>query len=339
MGRLTSVVGLLRALARVSVRETQSFRSLAGQNFLLFLILVGLQPASAYFFLLILAVILLFPLSSDPMQKIPPERRLTWPLLDREWTVVRVCSLALSPIAWLAILLLWRAGWRLAILTAAAGLMVQVLAHLGKRIAAKLPSGMFHRLPALPGVTGAIMRLQWREMLRTLDLYLALLLAAITVAYRFTGRPLDPDAPRIMALVVVAALSTQTQVLLGIDGHGAERYRQIPIRGWQILLAKNLAFLVLLALLVAPLDFVSGVMGGIAALATGQHRSVTSPIPQTPWRFTAGALVPDGVIQMIALFAVGNEARSVGWLLVVPCIAAWAASLFIYGWIWDRRAG
>ena len=51
-----------------------------------------------------------------------------------------------------------------------------------------------------------------------------------------------------MALVVALALSTHTQVLLGIDGHGAERYSLMPLRGWRILLAKDLAFLAILAL-------------------------------------------------------------------------------------------
>jgi hypothetical protein len=137
---------------------------------------------------------------------------------------------------------------------------------------------------------------------------------------------------------VVLALSTHSQVLLGIDGHGADRYRQIPIRGWQILLAKDLAFLAILAVLVAPLNFIGGLMAGIAALATGHHRSVLCPIRQTPWRFTAGALAPDGVIQCIAIFAVGNSAVSIGLPLIAPCLAAWLVSLGIYGWIWDKRA-
>lgn len=336
MGRLTSVIGLLRALGRVSIREVQSFRSLGGQNFILFAGFVALQPSSAEFFALILGLVLLAPLSSDPMQKVPAERRATWPLLDWEWLAVRVGSLALSPIAWLAFALLWRAGWRAAAIVIGAGVLIQLLAYVGKRAAAGMPSVALHKFPAPPGIIGAIMRLQLREMLRTLDLYVALTLAAATVAYRMTGRPLDADAPRIMALVVIVALSTHTQVLLGIDGHGADRYRQMPIRGWQILLGKNLAFLAVAALLVAPLDPASGVMGAIAALALGHHRSVTNPIRQTPWRFTAGALLPDGLIQVIAIFMVGNSARSIGLPLMGPCIVAWIASILIYGWMWDR---
>jgi hypothetical protein len=166
------------------LREVQTFRSLAGQNFILFVIFVGLQPASAVFFLMILALILLFPLSSDPMQRIPVDRLATWPLLDWEWTAVRIGSIFLSPVAWFAIVLLFRANWRLALQIAAGGAAVQLIAYLGKRVGAKLPSAGLHWLPAPPGWLGSIMRLQWREMLRTLDVYLALLLAAGSVAYR-----------------------------------------------------------------------------------------------------------------------------------------------------------
>jgi hypothetical protein len=181
------------------------------------------------------------------------------------------------------------------------------------------------------------MRLQWREMLRTLDPYVALLLVASTELYMVTGGRLDQDAPRIISLVTTLALSTHTQVLLGIDGSGAERYRQVPIRGWQILLAKDLAFLSVLGLLVMPLDLLSGIMGGTAALAIGHHRSVLHPARQAPWRFTSGALVPDGLIQTVILFGVGNAARTAGLLLNGLFVLVWLASVLFYGWRWDRR--
>jgi hypothetical protein len=180
------------------------------------------------------------------------------------------------------------------------------------------------------------MCLQWREMLHTLDPYVAFVLMAATELYRVFGRQLDPAAPRIMALVVALALSTEAQVLFGLDGHGAERYRLLPIRGWQILLAKDLAFLALLGLLVFPLDFFSGIFGGLAALAVGHHNSVFKVVPQTRWRFTSGALFPHGVLQTAALFAVGIDIRSEGMLFVSLCLLAWLSSIAFYGWQWDR---
>jgi hypothetical protein len=338
MARLRSVIGLLKALGLVSWRDVRSLGSIGGQNFFLFVGFVALQPESVIFFGLILGVVLLFPLSSDPMQKLPGERRAMWPLLGWEWAAIRAWSMFLSPIVWLGIFLLVRAGWRVSALAVAGGAFVQALTYLAKRFstsgwllaAARWP-------PAPPGVLGALVRLHWREMLRTLDPYVALALVVSTELYRFLGKPLDPAALPILSLVTAVTMSTQTQVLFGIDGHGAARYAQLPLRGWKILLAKDLAFLVLLGLLVMPLDLVSGVVGGIAALAIGHRRSVLKPVRQAAWRFTSGALLPDGAIQVAVLFAVGNAARTVGLPVIGLCILAWLASLLFYGWQWDRR--
>ncbi len=339
MARLRSVLGLLKGLGLVSWRDVRSLGSIGGQNFFLFVLFVALQPESAIFFALILGAVLLFPLSSDPMQKVPGERRAMWPLLGWEWAAVRVCSLGLSPIAWLAIFLLARAGWRVSALAVGGGASVQVLTYLAKRFSRA--SGWLRAWagwpPAPPGAMGALMRLQWREMLRTLDPYVAIVLAASTELYRFSGKPLDPAALQIMSLVTAVALSTETQVLFGIDGHGGARYAQWPLRGWRILLAKDLAFLVLLGLLVLPLDFVSGFMGGIAALAIGHRRSVLKPVRQAAWRFTSGALLPDGLLQVVVLFGVGRSAQTAGLPLIGLCILAWLASLLFYGWQWDHR--
>lgn len=179
------------------------------------------------------------------------------------------------------------------------------------------------------------MLLQWRGMLRTLDPYVAFALMACAELYRLSGKPLDPAASPILSSLIVLALSTAMQVLIGIDGYGAERYRYLPIRGWQILLAKDLALLVVLALLVLPLDWASGLCGGLAGLAIGHHRSVLKPIKQALWRFTSGALFPDGALQIVAIVAVGLQIRIVGWPLASCCVVTWLASLLFYGWRWN----
>jgi hypothetical protein len=338
VARLTTLLGVLKAVARASWRDFRSFQSIAGQNLFLFLIFVALQPESAEFFFVILALVLLFPLSADPMQKIPADRRLTWPLLKWEWTLVRLASLALSPIAWIAaLLILTRVDWSTNVLFVGSAIALQPITYLVKRALVKGPkTNALHWIPAPPGITGAIMRLQWREMLRTLDPYIALVLVVCIELYRTSGKPLDPTAPRIMSLVIAIAMSTQTQVLFGLDGSGVARYSQFPIRGWRILLAKDLAFLALLGLLVLPLDFVSGTIAGIAALTIGHHRSVFKIVPQAQWRFTSGMLFPDGAIQIAVIFGAGNNVREQGLWLPALCIFAWLASLLFYGWQWDR---
>jgi hypothetical protein len=338
MAGIARLISLLRVLALLSWRDVRSIGSISGQNFLLFLGFVALQPESAEFFAVLLAIVLLFPIASDPMEKIPTERRMSWPIGDGEWSVVRAASVLLSPISWLAVVILVRAGWRVAALVFGVGVVFYALKVLAQWAGRHWNENWAYGLPAPPGAMGAIMLLQWREMLRTLDPYLALVLMVVTAIYRLSGKALDPAAPRIMSLLVVLALSTEAQVLFGIDGKGAERYRLLPIRGWQILLAKDMGFLVLVGLLVWPLDFLSGLFGGIAALTVGHHNSVFKPMPQMRWRFTSGALFFQGVLQTIALFAVGSVVRTEGPALMALCIVAWCSSVIFYGSQWERRA-
>jgi len=338
MARIRTVVGVLRALGLVSWREIRSIGSISGQNLFLFVLFLAMQPQSAEFFGMIFAVVLIFPLLSDPLQKIPRERRISWPILKSEWRILRLASLGLSPIAWLAVFLLIRAGWRSAAEVVGLGVLFYTIKWFTQLLSRKVLAKWELEIPAPPGITGALMRLHLREMLATLDPYVAFGLMAVTALYRIFGKGLDPSALRIMSLVVALAISTEAQVLFSLDGRGADRYRQLPLRGWQILVAKDLAFLAVLALLVMPLDPLSGWFGGLAALGIGHNQSVVKPIPQARWRFTSGAIFPDGLLQTLALFAVGSAVREQGLLLMPLCILAWFASLIFYGRQWDRQA-
>ena len=333
---IARVSAILGALTKASWREVRSLGSIAGQNFFLFVLFVAMQPESAGFFLLLVLVVLLFPLSSDPMLKIPEERLASWPVTRREWGVVRAGTFLLSPISWLAAVLLVRVGWRAAALMAGAGGVF----YLAKVIFGSLAMKWTYRMPTLlPGLFGQIVRIQLREMLHTLDPYVAGVLMAATVLYRIFGKPLDPAAPRVMALVVALALSTIGQVLFGIDGRGGvDRYRLWPLRGWQILLAKDLAYIAMLSVLVGPLDFVSGLFGGLAALAIGHYQSVSKIVPQARWRFTSGALATSGLLQTLALFFVGFQVRTEGAPLAAACLLTWMGSVVFYGRQWDRQA-
>jgi len=334
---LARIRGVLKAVALASWRDVRTVLSIAGQNLFLVVALIALQPESAAFFTIIFAAVMIFPLSADPMEKVPKDRWQLWPLSKQERIVIRVISVAFSPITWIVVLLLFRVDWRASIeillLAASAKFILYLITYWSTR----LPQvNLLRWIPAPPGITGALMRVQWRETLSVLDPYVALLLAGCTELYHLSGKPLDPAALRIMSLVTVVAISTLAQLLIGIDGTGAERYRYLPIRGWQILLAKDLAFLVLLVL-VAPLDLLSGLSAGVAALTIGHHRSIMPTIPQVRWRFTSGVLFPDGIVQVIALVTVGNSARTLGLAVMGPCLLCWLLSLLFYGWRWDRQ--
>jgi len=339
MAGTRQTLALLKALGLTAWRDVRSFGSITGQNFFIFVLLVAYQQAeSAEFFFVILAAVMLLPLSADAVEKIPRERRLTWPLSKAGWALVRAGSFLLTPVAWLVFIALVRMGWRVGVFAAAWAALLQAVVLALKRVARRSTISFLRWIPAPPGAIGAIIRLQWREMLRTLDPYVALVLLACTEAFRTFGKPLNPSARQILSLLITLIMSTQTQVLFGMDGTGAERYRQMPLRGWQILLAKDIAFLSLTAVFVLPLDFPSGFASAVAVLSIGHYRSVLKIAPQQPWRFTSGALLPDGLIQIIALFAIGLQIRSMPGQLASLCLLTWVASLLFYGWQWDRRA-
>ena len=59
----------------------------------------------------------------------------------------------------------------------------------------------------------------------------------------------------MIGLLVALALSPYAQSLFGLDlESGVTRYRLLPLRGWEVLTAKDIAFLGLLFVLLLPLN-------------------------------------------------------------------------------------
>jgi hypothetical protein len=327
---MAPAAAVLRAVGLACYRELRSFQSITGQNFFYLVVLIAFQQAeSAEFFGLVVGALLFFPLSSDPLEKIPADRRKLWPLDRSQWLLIRVASLFLSPVIWIALFIVLHIGWRLAYQLAIVGLAVHGIAYTFKRWAPQF--NLMRWVPAPPGVTGQLMRLHWREMLSTLDPYVGLLMTVATSIYRISGGVLEPEALPIISMVVVVALSTSAQVLIGLDGAGAQRYRLMPLPGWRILLAKDAAFLIVLLILIAPLEVPASLTAGLAALAIGHYQSAMQPSPQVRWRFTSGVMWPAGALQIFAIFAVGNGVLKYGPLFIVATVAGWVVSLMWFG--------
>ena len=334
MARITPAVAVLRAVGLAAYRELRSFQSLTGQNFFFLVVFIAYQQAeSAALFALILGALLFFPLSSDPLEKIPPDRRQLWPLDHRSWFAIRVASFFLSPVIWIALFVLLRIGWRLASQIVLLGLAAHGVAYVFKGPVKRWAPGfsLLRWVPAPPGVMGQLMRLHWREMLTTLDPYVGLLLSLSTLIYRASGGVLDPAALPVISMVVVVALSTSAQVLIGLDGAGAQRYRLMPIHGWQILLAKDAAYLIVLLILIAPLEVPASLTAGLAALAIGHGRAAMQPLPERRWRFTSGVMWPTGAFQMFAIFAIGNAVLKYGPIFIAVTAVAWICSIWWFG--------
>ena len=334
MARLAAI---LKALWRAFQRGEKSFASLAGNNFFLMAVLF-LGKAGTFLFL-IMGLVILFPLSTDPLRKIPPSRLALWPLEKREMWLLRAVSPWVNPMTWaIAALALWAvrgsvtAGlWALAAGLFAAGFAISEL---------PLPSGaaMWRRVPHFPGPLDQLIRKNLREMLSTLDFYCALLLSVSSAIYRIAGPPLPTEAFLAMTVLVVVALSSYAQCLFGLDGAGGwSRYRLLPVPGWWILAAKDAAFLLVVAVLVAPLAPLAGLGAAFVALAMGRRPSVEDPRPQTRWRFSAGASPMYGVVEVMAMASAASAIFLTSALIVAPCVAAWAGSLWWYGRRMEER--
>ena len=328
MARLAAI---LRALWRAFQRGEKSIASLAGNNF--FLVAVLFLGKAGSFLFLIMGLVILFPLSTDPLRKIPPSRLALWPLDKREQWALRAISPWVNPITWLiAALALWAVRgsvtvglWALAAGLFAAGFTISEL---------PLPSGaaMWRRVPHFPGPLDQLARKNLREMLSTLDFYCALLLSASTTAYRMLGPALPNEAFLAMTVLVVVAVSSYAQCLFGLDGAGGwSRYRLLPVRGWWILAAKDAAFLLVVVVLVAPLAPLAGLGAAFVALAMGRRPSVEDPRPQTRWRFSAGTSPIYGIVEVMVMTSAASAIFLTSWLIVVPCAGAWLGSLWWYG--------
>jgi len=328
---MARLVAILKALWRAFQRGEKSFGSLAGNNF--FLVAVLFLGKAGTFLFLIMGLVILFPLSTDPLRKIPASRLALWPLERREQWLLRAVSPWVNPMTWvIAALALWAVRgsvtvglWGLAAGLFAAGFVISEL---------PLPSGaaMWRRVPHFPGPLDQLIRKNLREILSTLDFYCALLLSTSAGIYRFVGPAVPAEAFLAITVLVVVALSSYAQCLFGLDGAGGwSRYRLLPVRGWQILVAKDAAFLLVIAVLVAPLAPLAGMGAALVALAMGRRPAVEDPRPQTRWRFSAGTSPVYGVVEVMVMASAASAIFFTSWLIVVPCVGAWLGSLWWYG--------
>jgi len=331
---MARTAAILRALGRALRRDQKSIAAVVGNNFFIVTVLV-LQEAGAFLYL-ILGLILLFTLSTDPLRKIPVSRLGLWPLERRERWMLRAASPWVNPMTWLiGASAVWVARgkvtlglWGLCAGLIAASFVLSAL-PLGPR------GNLWRRMPRFPEPLNHLIRKNLREMLSTLDFYVALLLSLATLAYRVLGPRLPQEALMPLTLLVIVALSSYAQCLFGLDGEsGLERYRLLPVRGWQVLLAKDAAFLVLAILVTLPLAPLAGFGAALVALAVGHHATVNHQREQTRWRFSAGAPVVEGLVQCALIATAGSSVGHSPWMMA-PCVAAWAGSVWWYGRQWD----
>ncbi len=336
-----ALLTILKALSIAIKRDLGSFESLKLNNFFLFVGLLiwgalvsGVEPVSAEPLLMLLGFLLLFPLSSDPLGKIPPDRLAAWPISVGQRIALRLISFALSPVVWVAVAILLKTGN-----PALTGVFVLIAVAIQvSTVMVQAPQwNPLRRIPQFPGRIGGLVLNNLRQMFMVLDTYVAILMSAGGCAYRYLATHPDPAAFPIIAVLVGLALSTYAQCLFGLDlaSSAVTRYRLLPLPGWKILLAKDIAFLAILVLLILPLDLFAGVTFGLTALAVGHHSSVLLPVRQKRWRFMGSRLFP-GVVQALGGTILGFAEFQRGPGFLVAAGALYAFSLFFYGRCWDR---
>jgi len=275
----------------------------------------------------LVAIILFLPSSRDPLTTVPPERLDLWPLTRAERYGLRLVSPLLNPIAWLVLGgMIWR-GVTWGVWAFVAGFFL--CGFLGSSF--RLPGVWAPRLPL--GALTYLVRKDVRQFLTALDVYCALLIAAPAAYFRIRGE-LPPSAHLPLTALLVVTMSTMALTLFGLDGEsGLTRYSLLPLALWKALAAKGTAYLLLTFLLALPFSPVSGLAGGLVALAIGQFASVKQVIPQARWRFRASSPFGYSLAQMLfALLAVFAVAQ-LGIFALVLCAAIYGGSL----WLCVRR--
>ena len=334
---MAGIASILAALAKVSWRGVLSVSSFQENNFFVLGCILLLQ--SGPFLRLLLGAMVLLPLATSALRAVPPERWDLLPLNRAERTWLRLGSLCMNPVVVVAAVgVAATRDLSLALLLLAGMVGTQVCAALVDTASARAPSiNLFRWVPPLPGMLGPMVSKNLRETIATLDFWVAALLALSTTAYRLLYPQAQPEAMMaVTILIVVAALGTCAQCLFGLDAAaGRVRYRLMPLRGWQVLFAKDTAFLLVACALTLPLAPATGLACALVSLAVGHHLSVFRQPPQRRWRFVSGS------VSAMAWQAVGGVSAGVavyreGPLWLLPCLIAWALSLWWYGRIWDE---
>lgn len=318
---------VLGAVSRAANRGSRSLWQVSGNNMVyLGVTLMFMTDTGAFvFFLVLIAIILFLPSSSDPMASVPGERLELWPLTAWERRGLRVVSPLLNPLLWaLLALMAWkRMTWELWAFVAS----LFLAGFIGSSF--RMPIMWVPRIPL--GILTLMVRKDLRQSLTALDLYCTLLIAVPAYWMRLTGMlPVEAHAP--LTGVVITLMSTMALTLFGLDGaSGVMRYRLWPISGSWVLAAKGIAYLLLILLVTLPLSPFAGLAGALIALAVGQWVSVKLMVPQSRWRFRVSKSFASSITQMVfALFGFALVSQ-LGVLWLVLCIGVYAISLRISG--------
>lgn len=328
---MARTAAILSALWTAVRRDAKTMGSFTGNNlFSVSVLFLALADRGVFLSLnVLIGLVLFFPLSTDPLRKIPPQRLAMWPISSGERWLLRLASPWLNPMTWILAILVLRRSVTMGLWAVIAGLFA---------IGFVVPSlpwvqrlGAWRRLPHFPGPLDQLIRKNLREMLSTLDFYCGLLLSLGALIFRAKGT-LPRDAFFPLTMLVMLTLSSYAQSLFGLDGDGGlTRYRLLPLPGWQILAAKDAAFLLVSVVLCLPLSPLPGLAAALMALAIGHAASINERSEQTRWRFSTGVSFGSGIVQVLIMALMAAATVYVSPFMLAACIAIYIWSTWWYG--------
>lgn len=326
---------LLISIWKADRRNRKSLASFSSNNlfYLGMALLLFSDRSGALFFFVIIGVLLFLPAAADPLRSVPSERLALWPIPSRQHGLMRVITPWFNPLSWLLVaLLIWRGVtvglWAILAGGFALGFVGPSRLLSGKRFRA-FPA------PALGGSLSLLVRKNVRQLFSTLDVYAGGIMALLATGFRAAGRM--PDEAMLPAtLLSLLLMSTGAQSLFGLDGGGLVRYRLMPLRGWQILVAKGTGFGVIGVLITLGLAPVAGFCAVCMMLAVGHFASVVHPRPERAWTLQTSPSLGSSLVQIAAMIAAGIGASRLPWVAVPVCVLAYALSTWIFGRRIDR---
>ncbi|HKV81419.1 MAG TPA: hypothetical protein VJP02_24945 [Candidatus Sulfotelmatobacter sp.] len=341
---MARVAAILKITATAVWRERRSLLSVTTNNFfgtIAFFFFFGhfSNHTVGIIFYLLLGTLMLFPLSADPVQKIPPERLALWPLSRLEHWFIRVLAPWFNPITWLfCALVLWSAFDRDVKTAGISAVLMVAILMLISLVPPGGRSNVWRVVPRFPGTLGQLVRKDLRQILSTLDFWLAGFLSCAFLLYRLLAGDVPTEAKTVFSLLVVLALSSVAQTFFALDGlQGLIRYQVLPVRGWQVLVAKALAWLTIVLVLTAPLSSRVGLSAALAVLPFGCWATVSHRNSQRRWRFASCPTLWSSVAVVVALLSTGVAVFRISIWWAIPAVVASLISIVISGRHFDRH--
>lgn len=144
----------------------------------------------------------------------------------------------------------------------------------------------------LPGRLGPLAQKEYRSVLRMPDLWLGLLPVVVATVYSFTA--LTSPMLRLSAIALTCALNGNlTMNSFGLDRPAAlTRYLILPIRGRDLLLAKNVGLAGALAMQITPLLAIGAWQGGGRELVSALNVGIASLLGHLAWGNVVSVFAP-----------------------------------------------